>query len=100
MQHLLNIDPNLDAVFVTSDLMACAVIKVLQKSGRRVPEDVAVLGYDDLSLAAINHPAITTIRQNIPLVGRLLAENLLKFLQDGEITNVTLPVELVIRESA
>jgi DNA-binding LacI/PurR family transcriptional regulator len=100
VRHLLNIDPNLDAVFANSDMMASAVIRELQKKGRRVPEDVAVVGYDDLSIAAANHPSITTVRQNIPLVGKLLAENLLSFLENGEITTVTLPVELVIRESA
>jgi DNA-binding LacI/PurR family transcriptional regulator len=76
------------------------VIKELQKKGRRVPEDVAVVGYYDLSIAAANHPSITTVRQNIPLVGKLLAENLLGFLQNNEITNIVLPVGLVVRESA
>lgn len=100
MKKLLDVAPELDAVFANSDLMASAAIRTIQQSGRRVPEDVAVVGYDDLSLAAFNHPPITTIRQNIPLVGRLLVENLLQYLQNGAVTHMTLPVELVIRESA
>ncbi len=100
MKKLLEAVPDLDAVFANSDLMASQAIRILQQSGRRVPEDVAVMGYDDLSLAAVNQPAITTIRQNIPLAGQLLAKNLLQYLQNGLVTNVTLPSELIIRESA
>jgi DNA-binding LacI/PurR family transcriptional regulator len=100
MQRLLEQAPDLDAVFVNSDLMAIAAINVIREAGRRVPEDVAVVGYDDLSVAALNSPPLTTIRGHIQLAGRLLAQNLIQYLQTGVVTNVTLPVELVIRESA
>ncbi len=100
MQHLLEQSPDLDAVFVNSDLMAIGAINTLQSSGKRVPEDVAVIGFDDLSIAAYNNLPLTTIRQNIPLAGRLLAQNLVQYIQTGVITNVTIPVELVIRKSA
>ncbi|HRQ39334.1 MAG TPA: substrate-binding domain-containing protein [Chloroflexota bacterium] len=72
----------------------------MQNSGKRVPEDIAVVGYDDLSIAAYNNLPLTTIRQNSPLIGKLLAQNLIQYIQTGVITNVTTPVELVIRESA
>lgn len=65
-----------------------------------MPEDIAVVGYDDLSIAAYNNLPLTTIRQNSPLIGKLLAQNLIQYIQTGVITNVTTPVELVIRESA
>ncbi len=100
MENLLLQDPELDAVFVNSDLMAIAAINVLRQRGRRVPEDVAVVGYDDLSIAEISAPPLTTIRQNIPQAGRLLANNLIQYLQTGLITNVTVPVELIQRQSA
>jgi len=100
MENLLLQDPDLDAVFVNSDLMAIAAINVLRQRGRRVPEDVAVVGYDDLSIAEISAPSLTTIRQNIPQAGRLLANNLIQYLQTGLITNVTVPVELIQRQSA
>ena len=58
--------------------MAIGAIKVLQEHGLRVPQDVAVVGYDDLSIARFNTPALTTISQNIPLVGKLLAQNLIQ----------------------
>ena len=100
MRQLLSQAPDLDAVFVNSDVMAVAVLDVLRVAGRRVPEEVALVGYDDLSIASISQPALTTIRQNIPLAGRLLAENLIQYLQTGVVTNVTIPVELVVRQSA
>ncbi len=92
--------PDFDAVFVCSDLMAIGAIQILQESGRRVPEDVAVVGYDDLSIAAYNNLPLTTIRQNIAMSGRLLAQNLVQFIKAGVVTHVTIPVELVVRKSA
>lgn len=100
MQNLLKKSPDLDAVFVNSDLMAIAAIKIILESGRRVPEDVAVVGYDDVSIAMYNNLPLTTIRQNVPLAGSLLAQNLIHYIKTGEITNVTTPVELMIRKSA
>lgn len=100
MQRLLAQTPNIDAVFVNSDLMAIAAINTIQEAGRKVPQDVAVVGYDDLSIARYNNLPLTTIRQNIPLAGKLLAENLIRFLQTGAVIHATIPVELVVRQSA
>ena len=100
MAQLLDATPNLDAVFVNSDLMAIAAMDVIREHGRRIPEDVAVVGYDDLSIAGHSNPPLTTVRQNIPLAGTLLAENLIKYLKTGEITHIATPVELVVRTSA
>jgi DNA-binding LacI/PurR family transcriptional regulator len=80
--------------------MAVAAINVLHEHGRRVPQDVAVVGYDDLSIAKFNSPPLTTISQKIPLVGKMLAQNLIQNIETGVVTNVTLPAELVIRKSA
>lgn len=100
MQRLMDQSPDLDAVFANSDLMAIGAINAIQNRGKRVPEDIAVIGYDDLPIAMYNNLPLTTIRQNIPLAGKLLAQNLIQYIQTGVITNVTLPVELVIRKSA
>ena len=100
MQRLLKHSPDLDAVFVNSDLMAVAAINTIHEQGHRVPEDIAVVGYDDLSIAVLNNPPLTTIRQNVTLAGKLLAQNLSQYLQTGVVTNVTLPVEMVVRKSA
>ncbi len=100
MRELLARAPDLDAVFVNSDLMAIAAMDAIRDTGRRVPEDVAVVGYDDISLARLSNPPLTTIRQDGPLAGRLLAQNLLQHLETGVVTNVSIPAELVVRESA
>lgn len=100
MQRLLDSVPDIDAVFVNSDLMAIAAMDVIRESGRSVPQDIAVVGYDDLSIAEHSNPPLTTIRQNIALAGKLLAQNLIDYLQTGMVTNVSIPVELIIRKSA
>jgi DNA-binding LacI/PurR family transcriptional regulator len=100
MRRLLAAAPNVDAVFVNSDLMAISAMDAIREEGRRVPEDIAVVGYDDLSIAAHSNPPLTTIRQNIPYAGKLLAQNLIQYLQTGVVTNVSIPVELIVRKSA
>lgn len=100
MERLLDKVPNLDAVFVNSDLMAIAAMDSIREYGRTVPQDIAVVGYDDLSIAEHSNPPLTTVRQNIPLAGKVLAQNLLEYLQTGMVTNVSIPVELTVRKSA
>ena len=100
MRRLLKKAPEVDAVFVNSDLMAIAAMDAIREEGRHIPEDIAVVGYDDLSIAAHSNPPLTTIRQNIPLAGKLLAQNLIEYIQSGMVTNVSIPVELIVRKSA
>lgn len=100
MSRLLSQAPDLDAVFVNSDLMAIAAINTIRESGKQVPADISVVGYDDLSIARYSYPPLTTISQNIPLAGKLLAQNLIHYLDSGVISNVTIPVELIVRQSA
>lgn len=100
MERLLDRAPNLDAVFVNSDLMAIAAIRVIQERGRCVPQDVAVVGYDDLPIAQYNNLPLTTVRQDLYLAGEILAQNLIQYIQTGVVRNVTLPVSLVLRSTA
>lgn len=100
IERLLRKVPDIDAVFVNSDLMAIAAMNTIREKGRSVPEDIAVVGYDDLSIAEYSNPPLTTIRQNIPLAGKLLAQNLIEYLQTGMVTTVSIPVELIVRKSA
>jgi DNA-binding LacI/PurR family transcriptional regulator len=100
MRRLLKKFPSIDAVFVNSDLMAIAAMDEIREHRRSVPDDIAVVGYDDLSIAEHSNPPLTTIRQNIPLAGKLLAQNLIEYLQTGMVTNVSIPVELIVRKSA
>ncbi|MBN1486707.1 MAG: LacI family DNA-binding transcriptional regulator [Anaerolineae bacterium] len=100
MQRLIKQAPDLDAVFVNSDLMAIAAIGTLRENGYQVPEDIAIVGYDDISLAAHCAPPLTTIRQNIQEAGKLLVHNLMQYIETGIVTNVTMPVELIVRQSS
>jgi DNA-binding LacI/PurR family transcriptional regulator len=100
MRALLSAAPDIDGVFVTSDLMALAAIDELRAHGRSVPDDVAVVGYDDVALAAHSDPPLTTISQSIPVAGRMLAENLLQLLKTGVVANASVPAQLVVRKSA
>jgi DNA-binding LacI/PurR family transcriptional regulator len=100
MRALMEAAPDLDGVFVNSDLMAIAAMDEIRAQGRRVPDDIGVVGYDDVSDAAHSNPPLTTIRQNAPLAGRLLAENLVQHLRTGAVTNASIPAELVVRKSS
>ena len=87
-------------MFVNSDVMAIAAMEVIADSGRSVPGDIAVVGYDDVPLAAHVKPSLTTIRQDAMLAGRLLADGVVQRVQTGAITSTSLPAELVVRDSA
>jgi DNA-binding LacI/PurR family transcriptional regulator len=101
MRQLLADDPALDAVFVASDLMADGALRALRQAGRLVPDDIAVVGFDDNEIARYTEPPLTTIRQPVLDIGRTMARQLLR-LAAGETIEpaVVLPTELVVRESA
>ncbi|WP_407661296.1 LacI family DNA-binding transcriptional regulator [Frankia nepalensis] len=100
--QLLADHPDLDAVFAASDLMALGALRALREAGRRVPEDVAVVGFDDAALAAYADPPLTTIRQPVELMGQEMVRLLLARIADpyADPTEVVLPTELVVRASA
>jgi DNA-binding LacI/PurR family transcriptional regulator len=103
MWRLLDLRPNLDAVFVASDVMATGALYALRRAGRRVPEDVAVIGFDDLLLATQTRPKLTTMRQPIEEYGAMAARILLDSLDGGEAPAggaTLLPTRLIVRESA
>jgi DNA-binding LacI/PurR family transcriptional regulator len=100
MRRLLAEDPAVDAVFCASDLMAHGAIGVLTRSGRRVPEDVAVIGFDDIEISTYSDPALTTVRQPSAEIGRTMARHLLRLIKGEDVPPSTvLPTELVIRAS-
>lgn len=89
-----------DAVFACSDLLAMTAIDTLRAQGVRVPEDVAVVGYDDIANAALFYPRLTTVRQPVALAAQSLVAALLAQIDGGAAHSVQLPTELVIRASA
>lgn len=99
MTALLARDPGIDAVFAASDSMAAGAVGVLRKAGKRIPEDVAVIGFDDSGLASTLEPPLTTMRQPFDQISSEMVELLLHVIDGGTSKSVTLPTTLVVRES-
>jgi DNA-binding LacI/PurR family transcriptional regulator len=100
LNRLLATVPELDAAFVASDLMAAGALAALHRAGRRVPEDVAVGGFDDSPVATSVQPALTTIRQPLPRISTELVRLLLDLIDGQPPARVILPTELIRRDSA
>jgi DNA-binding LacI/PurR family transcriptional regulator len=100
--RLLERRPRLDAIFVASDLMAAGALRALRRAGRRVPDDVAVIGFDDDPIAQLTQPAMTTIRQRVEEQGSSMARSIVAQIErtcDAK-PEILLPTSLVRRESA
>jgi DNA-binding LacI/PurR family transcriptional regulator len=102
MYGLLARTPDLDAVFVASDLMACGALRALRETGRRVPQDVAVVGFEDAPVARQSNPALTTVHQPVQEMGRRMAGLLIARIRRDELadSHVLLDTLLVRRASA
>ena len=92
--------PDFDGLFAASDVIALAAIDALKRSGRRVPEDVAVVGFDDSTIAAHTHPPLTTVRQDLALAAKLMIDHLFERIDEGRPMGTTLTPELVVRGSS
>jgi DNA-binding LacI/PurR family transcriptional regulator len=92
----------LDAVFVASDLMALGALRALRRLGRRVPDDVAVIGFDDAPFSASAEPSLSTVRQPVDaMAARMVAELMTQIAAgDAQPAHVVLDTQLVLRDSA
>ncbi|MFB7948586.1 LacI family DNA-binding transcriptional regulator [Kitasatospora phosalacinea] len=102
MRELLARKPELDGVFCASDVMAAGAMQVLRAAGRRIPDDVAVIGFDDSIVARHTDPPMTSVRQPIEEMGRTMARLLLDEIHErGRARRqVVLATELIVRDSA
>jgi DNA-binding LacI/PurR family transcriptional regulator len=102
MTRLLARRPDIDAVFAASDLMAVGALRALRETGRRVPDDVAVVGFDDAPIASLTLPPLTTIRQPIDRMTAAAAELLVRRLGNGsgKAEQIVCPTTFVRRASA
>lgn len=100
MQRLLDRDMTIDAVFAANDQMAAGAYTAIQGRGLRIPEDIAVVGFDDDSFATAVTPALTTVHHPIVELGKKMAETLVNLIEGRPAHRVTcLPTSLVIRDS-
>ena len=98
--HLLETTSALpDAIVCAADIIAVGVLQQLKEAGIRVPEDVAVVGFDNIQLAAFTTPGLTTVQQNTAQAGEKLVENLLLAIDGHPTDDHLLPTNLVVRQS-
>lgn len=97
---ILDREADADGIFAACDMIAIAAIGVLKARGRRVPDDVAVVGYDDVPIAAHVVPALTTIRQDPARGAELLVEKLFARIDGGVAASEQMVPRLVVRQSA
>ena len=102
MKELLELHPDLDGVVAASDLLAAGATRALNEVGRRVPQDVGVVGFADAPLAARIDPPLTTVRSDARAAGIALADMAIAQIRGQELPqpHLLLPNEVVWRESA
>jgi DNA-binding LacI/PurR family transcriptional regulator len=89
-----------DALLAATDVIAISAMRAIAASGRAIPRDVAVVGFDDIPMAAHVHPSLTTVRQDVARGSKLLVDLVLRRLAGEETASVTMPAELIVRESS
>src|SRR5574339_1141960 len=98
---LLDLESPPTAIFASNDVMAMGAMDAIRSRGLRVPEDVSIIGFDDIPQAAMVRPALTTVRQPLEQMGRLATQMLIDQLKypEKEIGRVELPTQLIVRDS-
>jgi LacI family transcriptional regulator len=98
---LLSLPERPTAIFSSNDVMAFGVMEAARDDGLGIPDDLSIIGFDDVPQAALVHPPLTTIRQPLEEMGRVATQLLLKLISDpqADVQPVTLPTSLVVRQS-
>lgn len=99
IESILSSGTPFDAVVAASDTIAIGVIRSLVAHGLSVPDDVSVIGYDDVSVASYCNPALSTIRQDVQKAGRQLVRKIIRSLDGEDINSSFIPTDLIVRES-
>jgi DNA-binding LacI/PurR family transcriptional regulator len=100
IEKLIKDSISFDGLFGCSDLIAIRAISTLQKLGISVPEEVAIVGYDDIMLATYYHPAVSTIKQSIEAGAHALVQAIFKIIENKKVNSEQLEVTFVSRESS
>jgi DNA-binding LacI/PurR family transcriptional regulator len=101
LYRLLDLRPGVDAVFAASDLMAAGALRALRRLGKRVPEDVAVIGFDDSPIAQHTDPRLSTVRQPVDAMASRMVSGILDLVSNpgSEPFHAVLTTELVLRDT-
>ena len=97
--QLLESGLEFDALFAVTDLIAFGALKCLRKSGIKVPQEISVVGFDDLPAASYFSPSLTTIKQDTRLAAEALVKNLIGMIKGEDVQSQQLPLFLKIRGS-
>ncbi|MGY4517439.1 DNA-binding LacI/PurR family transcriptional regulator [Lysobacter sp. HA18] len=89
-----------DAVFAASDLIALGAMRALREAGLRIPDDVSVVGFDDIPTARFATPPLTTVVQDTQRAGQLLVATLMQLVRDEQAESAMLPASLMVRKSS
>ncbi len=102
MRKLLRLEDRPTAVFCTNDTVAAGAMKAVIRAGLRIPEDVAIVGFDDSTVSHIVEPELTTVRIDMDRMGRLAAEKLFDLIDGKPLaeTKIEIPTELIVRKSS
>jgi LacI family transcriptional regulator len=97
----LSLDNPPTAIFASNDVMAMGAMDAVRTRGLRVPDDISIVGFDDIPQAELIHPALTTVRQPLEQMGRVATQVLLDLLKNPlkQTNRIELPTELVVRSS-
>lgn len=100
MGTLLDSRPDIDGVFVANDLMALGVMTVLEQRGLKVPDQVAVVGFDNMFAGRLGRQQLTTVEQDVQGLGAKAASMVIQMIDGGKPSSVVLPTSLIVRETA
>lgn len=100
MRALLDARPDIDGVFVANDLMALGAMSVLEERGKKVPQDVAVVGFDNMFAGRLGRQQLTTIEQDVQGLGAKAASMVISMIDGGKAASTVLPTSLIVRETA
>jgi DNA-binding LacI/PurR family transcriptional regulator len=100
VEELIKRGVRFDAIFGASDVAAIGAMHALQKLGRLIPDEVAIVGFDDIPAASLSSPPLSTVRQDSRRAGEALVEAAVEAVEYGTIKSQLLPVKLVVRDSS
>jgi DNA-binding LacI/PurR family transcriptional regulator len=100
MREFIDQRREFDAVFAATDVIAISAMRAIAASGLSIPHDVAVVGFDDIAMAAHMHPPLTTVRQDVGRGSKLLVDLVLRRLAGEDTASAVMPGELIVRESS